>query len=142
MTGDPSYAMQAAIASALNSSSALATAMGGTARIFDSVSQGAVYPYVRIGEDQTIGASHGCGDSYEFIATAHIFARQIESLGARPLAKRIGGAVVGALTSDDLEPSGFIVSDFELVSTRYYFEDDGLTAHGVVSVRYLVDPAS
>lgn len=137
---DPAYAMQQAIVTALKASSPLATAMGGTATIYDQVAADPVYPFIRVGEDQSLDDSNGCSDGWEFLATFHIFARQIEGLGARPLAKRIGAALVTAAKGVGAA-TGFVIADQNLESTRYYMEDDGITAHGVVVIRYLIDAA-
>lgn len=137
---DPSYAMQQAIAAALKASSPLATAMGGTARIYDKVPEAPDYPFVRIGEDQSLDDANGCDDGWEFFTTVHIFAREIVGLGARPLAKRVGAALVTALKGVS-SATGFVIIEVNLEQTRYFVEEDGVTAHGVVVVRYLIDPA-
>lgn len=137
---DPAYAMQSAIVTALKASSPLATAMGGTATIYDQVVASPVYPFVRVGEDQSLDDSNGCSDGWEYLATLHIFARQIEGLGARPLAKRISAALVTAMKGVSAA-TGFVIAEQELESTRHFMEEDGVTAHSVVVIRYLIDQA-
>jgi hypothetical protein len=140
MSADPAYAMQFAIVTALKASAGLATAMGGSARIFDPIPQNPTYPFVRVGEDQTLDDANGCDAAWEMFATLHVFARPIDGLGARMVAKRVGSAIVPAL-SGALSPAGFVVTEQEFESSRYFMEADGVTAHGVLVFRFLIDPA-
>jgi hypothetical protein len=135
---DPSAEMQRAIHAKLVGSSALATAMGGTARVFDKVEASPTYPYIRIGDDQAVDVSNGCFDAWDFFATLHIFSRHTQ--GPRMEAKAISNAAVGALATFGAlpTPSGFKVSEAEVTQARTFFETDGVTAHGVVTIRFRV----
>jgi len=137
---DPSAAMQTAIYSKLMAHAGLATAMGGTVRVYDKVPAGPAYPYIRIGDDQAVdgGRSNSCADGWDFTATLHIFSRDPNA--PRMEAKRISNQVlqaIGDLTAPPA-PTGFVVKELELNQTRAYFETDGLTAHGICSLTYLV----
>lgn len=134
--------MQAAVFEALSNSSALATAMGGTARIFDKVPDGATYPYLRIGDDQSIDDSNSCSDGWEVYVTVHIFSQHAS--GPRPDVKAIGKAVAAALVDENapLTPTGFSLNLAQYQGMRPpFFEADGITVHGVLTCRYLVGEA-
>lgn len=136
---DPSAAMQTAIHAKLVGSSDLATAMGGAVRAYDKPPADPTYPYIRIGDDQPVGDSNGCADAWEFYATLHIFGRH--ATAPRPEVKAISNAALAAIcTFGSLPaPAGFTVVDAELQQARTYFEADGVTVHGVITVRYLVN---
>lgn len=135
---DPSYAMQGAVHAALVNSAAVKALVGDPARIFDKVESDPVYPFVRIGDDQALGRSNACADGWEFFATVHIFSRDVSA--PRPEVKLISNAIGLAIGDDDAPPApvGFRIDVVELERSETYMEDDGLTAHGVMTFRYLV----
>lgn len=139
---DPSAAMQAAIYAKLTGHAGLATAMGGTVRAYDKLPPPnlVTYPYIRLGDDQAVdgGRSNGCADGWDFTITLHIFSRDEQA--PRMNAKRISDQAlqaIGSLASAPA-PAGFVVKDLQLGQARVFYEADGLTAHGVASVTYLL----
>jgi len=137
---DPSDAMQAAVYAKMIAAAAVTALVG--ARIYDKVPGEPGYPYCRIGEDQAVGDSNSCADGWEFFATVHSFSRH--AISPRPEAKQVNNAVVGALADDSAlpAPAGFAVTLSEMVQSRTFMEDDGVTAHGVVTIRYLIADAA
>ncbi len=137
---DPSAPMQAAIFSKLTTRPALATAMGGTARVYDKVPAGVEYPYIRIGDDQAVdgGRSNGCADGWDFITTLHIFSQDAKA--PRMDVKRITNEALQAIGTfaSPPTPAGFVVKEIEFGQSRVWFEADGLTAHGIATVTYLL----
>lgn len=135
---DPSAAMQAAIHAKLVASSAIATAMGGTAKAYDKAPDPRPDPFIRVGDDQAVGDSNSCADGWEFYATVHTFSAD----GQRPrmVAKELMNHVAIAVGNEAQlpAPTGFVVVEVELVQSRTFMEADGVTAHGVQTFRYLV----
>lgn len=140
---DPSAAMQAAIYAKLTASSGLAAAMGGAVRAYDKIPAAPVYPYIRIGDDQALdgGRSNSCSDGWDFVVTLHIFSRHANAprMEAKAIANQALQAI-GTLATPPA-PAGYLVKEIEFGQSRAYFEADGLTAHGIASVTYLLREA-
>ena len=140
---DPALALQDAIEASLRGSSALKSAMGlSTVRLYTmSAPNNAPFPYIVIGEDQVIDDATECAESSEIITTTHAWARVDSSVSAsRVQAKQMAGAIraalkgLAAVTGFDL-----VLADFE--TARHLTDQDGLTAHAVITHRFLLDPA-
>lgn len=126
---DPTLAIQGAIVAALN----VATAVAG-GRIYDSAPAEPSFPYVTVGEGDTVGDDNSCFDSSEVNIAVHVWSRAV----GFPEAKGIA-ALVRARCKAEFTISGFKVVNAEFVTTRYLRDPDGLTSHAVVEFRYLVD---
>ena len=139
---DPALALQQAIDTTLRASSDLSAAMGGTVRLYSmSAPVGAPFPHVVIGEDQVLDDSTECADSSEVYTTVHVWTRdQSEVSESRTQAKRMAGVIRSALKGP-MTVTGFdlVLQDFE--NARHLTDPDGLTAHAVVTHRFLLDPA-
>ena len=145
---DPAEALQRAVFAALRSSTELADAMGGVARVYDSVPppdpnepeaeyrQRVRMPYLVIGDDEFVDDSTTCERAWEANVTVHIWSRA----DGRVEAKRIG-AIVRELLDAALTIDGFICTEHEFRDATYPKDPDGVTTHGVVQHRYLIDPA-
>jgi hypothetical protein len=138
---EPSHALQPATVAALKASAALKALIGDPVRVRDKVEDGLAFPYVRIGDDQVLDDSNGCADAWEVFSTFHIFA---DDAAARMTVKQICGAIVAAVCDPDapIAPAGFAVTLSKMHDFRSFFEADGVTAHGVLVVRHLVDAAA
>ncbi len=135
--GFPATALQGALYSALSGASGVTTALGGSGHIHDRVPEGAVFPYITIGKEQIVDDSNTCDhDAVEAFPEVHIWSRKAGSVEA----KTIAGAVHDALNKE-ITITGFrnVVGSFE--SAIFLDDPDGLTTHGVVTFRYLIDPA-
>jgi hypothetical protein len=139
---DPSVALQNAVETALRGSATLKSAMGlAVVRLYTMAAPvNAPFPYVLIGEDQVMDDSTECAESSEVITTVHVRSRVADDVAAsRIQAKSIAGVVrstikgLSAVTGFDV-----VLADFE--TTRHLIDPDGLTAHSVVSHRFLLDP--
>ena len=86
-----------------------------------------------------MGDSNGCADAWEMYVNVHIFSRHGEY--PRIEAKEVSNAVTLALGDNDdmIAPAGFSVSEVELVQTRTFMEDDGVTAHALVVLLFHID---
>lgn len=142
---DPSYAMQGAVHTALTASTAVQAVLGNPPRVYDKVpaAEQLSYPYARIGDDQVVGDSNACGDGWEVYVTIHIFSNHAQT--PRPQVKQVSNAIGLALGdfSALIAPAGFEVVEVSLEQSRTFFDDkDGLTCHGVMTFRYLVNDAA
>lgn len=136
---DPAKAMHKAIRDALVASNDLKTAMGGTWNVYDSVPAEPTYPFVRIGEDQPLGNDNGCFEGWEYFHTLHLFARPAPPLGAMPTAKGMAGPIKAALVAlEGTTQTGIRIDEVEWEGGRFYTEADGITAHGVLTCRFLL----
>jgi len=140
----PAAPLQKAVYSTLRDDAAVVAALNGEARIYDRVppqaspagaKSGAAFPYVTIGDDQVVDDSTDCGDAYELFVTVHIWSRDVGKVASKLLASAIRAALDVPLAID-----GFVVVVHEFNDARFFREPDGLTEHGVLTFRYLVDP--
>jgi len=136
---DPSAAISEAVYQKLIAAAGVTALVGSSpARIWDKVPEGSGYPYIRVGDDQAVGDSNSCFDAWEFYVTIHIFSRhaQYPRLEAKDIANAVGQAIGDHASL--IAPAGFIVTEVELVQSRPLTEDDGVTAHQVMTFRYQV----
>ena len=130
---DPSLALQGAINTRLRSQVAAVSN-----RVFDRVPADVVFPYIELGEFQTVDDGAQCHDGQEVYATLHVWSRAVGQVEAKALA----GAVRGSLHEAELD----LGADWQFLEiahqdTRYLKEPDGLTSHAVLTFRALVAAA-
>ncbi|RYF30393.1 MAG: DUF3168 domain-containing protein [Comamonadaceae bacterium] len=130
---DPSLALQGAINTRLRAEvSAVAN------RVFDRVSSGVVFPYIELGEFQTVDDGAQCHDGQEVYVILHVWSRAVGQVEV----KTIAGAARGALHERDLD----LGADWQFLEiahqdTRYLKDPDGLTSHAVLTFRALTAAA-
>lgn len=130
---DPSLDLQEAIIQRLR------TDVGVTAfvaqRIFDQVPAATPFPYISYGSDQILQDDVTCITAYEASVQIDVWSRA----NGQPEMKRIAGAVRAALHAAefDLAEHGLVLIEHE--QTRYLQDPDGLTSHGALTFRALVD---
>lgn len=130
---DPSLALQGAINTRLR---AQVPTVGN--RVFDRVPADVAFPYIELGEFQTVDDGAQCHDGQEVFITLHVWSRTVGQVEA----KTIAGAVRGALHEVELS----LGSDWQFLEiahqdTRYLKDPDGLTSHAVLSFRALTAAA-
>lgn len=130
-----SNALQKAEVAALRASTALSVLTGGVARIFDHVPDEVAFPYVRIGEHQEVDDSTTADRGFEVYSTVHTWSRA----SGRVEVKALNAAVRDALDAP-LTLTGFRLVSRDFVDARVMDDPDGLTKHGVVTLRYLIRP--
>lgn len=135
---DPCNPLQAAIYAALAADAAVLAATGGSVRIYDKLPDPVPYPHVRIGELEANDDSTTCESAWDCFHTIHIFSR---ANAPRAECNAIAGAIRAELVETPPAPTGFKITESQFASYRSYFERDGVTAHGVLVLRYQVDPA-
>lgn len=135
---EPSLALQRGIFAALTANSAI-TALVGT-RVYDRVSPTAVFPYVRLGTDQTVSDPQDCAEeSVEVFSQVDVFSRAQGKIEA----KNIAGAIVRTMKVENITiESGYELQELHHADTRFLDDPDGLSTHAVLSFRALVETAT
>ncbi len=125
---DPLSALQPAVYSALTGAAAVESAMGGTARVYDRVPTGAVFPYLRIDITDITEDDDGCGKHWVCAVNVHIWSRATGRQEASQIAGPVRDAIdgIGAVT-------GYAINYVQFRQTRIMDDPDGLTTHGVVT---------
>lgn len=139
---EPSAAVQGALYSALTNDSVLTTLLGGAKRVFDIVPPNPPVRYITIGEDQTLDEGNLCDpDIFEHFSTIHVWCRAEEAGQAvgRIEAKNIAGRAREILKR--LTPAGFSVKRASCERLDHLRDPDGLTAHSVLTMRFLITVA-
>lgn len=138
---DPSAEMQKAIHAKLTTHAAMLAVFGGPVRAFDKTPLDPAYPYLRIGDDDVRPRGNSCVAGWDHTATVHIYSR--DPIRPRMQAKEISDAIAQAIATlaTAPAPTGYVIKELDLVQARTYYEADGVTAHGILSVEYLVRPA-
>lgn len=130
---DPALALQGAINLRLRAQIA---AVAG--RVLDEVPANVLFPYVELGEFQTVDDGAQCLDAVEVFATLHVWSRAAGQVEC----KTIAGAVRGALhfAELDLGPAWQFL-EIAHQDTRHLKDPDGRTSHAVLSFRALIAAA-
>ena len=127
--------LQKAIFDALVADAAVGALVGD--RIFDNGPAGATFPYVSFGPTQEIEDDEECIDCEEHIVQIDIWDR---SQGRLVNAKRINAAIKAALHDAELSlPDPYALAFIRVRETRAFLDQDGITAHGIVSVAAMVE---
>jgi hypothetical protein len=134
MATGSSLALQKALHAALIADAGLAAIVAG--RVHDDVPQGAVFPYVVIGDVSTRDWSTQTEDGHEHIVVIHAWSRQRGRREVQMIIERIDAVLDGALLT---------LEDHRLVTLRVVFwtalrDLDGASYHGVVRLRAVTEP--
>lgn len=137
MSNDASLTLQRVIFDALTNNASV-VALAGT-RVYDRVPGSPTYPLIMIGQDQVTDGLADCAeDCLEIYTQIDVWS---EAVG-KTEAKRIMGAIKRAL--HDLviaDRDGFAVQELRFDNSTIVMEDDGITTHGVLFFRALVETA-
>lgn len=120
-----SFNVQAAVVVALN--------VAGVAdgRIYDHAQTDAVFPYVEMGESQALADDVTGADGFDEFLTLHVWSRYRGDKEA----KQICSDIRSALHARSLTVAGRTTAHAWVREIRVFDDPDGLTRHGVVSVR-------
>jgi hypothetical protein len=129
---DPALAVQAAYVARLG---AQVSGVGG--RVHDRAPQNVVFPFLQIGDIQTVEDGAGCLDATEVTVTLHVWSRAVGAVEARTLSAACRLALHEWLP--DLMPSGFRCVEHMHRDSRLMADPDGVTSHGVLTFRLLID---
>lgn len=128
---DPSLALQGAVYSRLK-----ADCPSVAGRVYDQPPQAVAFPYIGLGEWQTVDDSADCIDSVEIFLTLHAWSRAVGQVEAKAVASEVRSSLHGAEL--DLGAAW----QFHLIehrSTNVLADPDGVTTHAVITFRALID---
>lgn len=128
---DPSLALQGVIYPRLQ-----ADCPSVSGRVYDRPPQAVVFPYIGLGEWQTIDDSADCIDGVEIFGTLHVWSRAVGQVEAKAVASEVRSSLHEAEL--DLGP-GWHFHLIEHRSTNYLSDPDGVTTHAVITFRALID---
>lgn len=132
---DPSLPVQKAIVGVLRGDSTLEGLLGGK-RVFDRVPPNQPFPYVRVGDSQTIDDGPEDLAAAESFENVHVWSGEPGKVQAKQIAARIA-----VLLDDELTIEGHHLIVWEIEDVRHLDGGDGLTSHSVVTVRFETEPA-
>lgn len=124
---DGSAELQAALYDALTTASP--SIAGG--RIYDDVPEDAAFPYVQIGDSDAVQDDVDCSDGLDETITLHVWSRY----RGKKEAKEIIAQIRAELHAVSLTVSGRASANAWVRQSRVVLDPDGLTRHGIVSVR-------
>jgi hypothetical protein len=135
---DPALALQGALIAAMKAAAGVVALV--STRVYDnppSTSTGAVatFPYITIGEAQSIPQRADCIDGTEHFVAVHAWSRAVGFTEV----KRIASAVRAALHEAEPAVAGYRLIDLAVQDTRFLRDPDGLTSHSVVNLRAVLD---
>lgn len=135
---EPSLALQKGIYTALTTDTTLNGLVSG--RVYDRVTPTAVFPYIRLGTDQTVSEPQDCIDEcVEVFAQIDVFSRAQGKIEA----KNIAGAIARRLTLGNVTlESSYLIGSLIHNDTRFLDDPDGLSTHAVLTFRALIDGAT
>ena len=127
-------ALQKAVYATLMAEPALA---GGN--VFDRVPKKTdAFPRITIGDEQIIDDSNSCAGSWDVAVDVHVWSRPRS--GSKAEVKDIAAAAARRLATE-IPVIGFVTTEGRLEGIRTFRDQDGLTEHSVVTLRYLIDEA-
>lgn len=132
MSGFGVWEVQKALYEKLSADSTL-TGMG--CGVFDDVPQGASFPYITIGEAETLDASV-CGVLRQrLLVTLHCWSRA----GGRKETLFIMGRMYDLLHRGELAPDGQSLVEMRFLNAETRLETDGATRHGIFQLLVITE---
>lgn len=124
----PAAALQKGIFEAL-------TAVG--IRAYDRVPPDPILPYATIDEAQILDDGNTCDDDqFEAFATVHYWSRAVGQVEAK-----LGTDTIRSALKVPFSIGGFDITSARFDSAQHLTDPDGLTAHAVLTFRYLIQTA-
>ena len=138
MSNDASLTLQRVIFTLLTNDTSVAALVG--ARVYDRVPVTPTYPLIVIGQDQVQDGMAECADDCVDIYTQiDVWSEDV----GKTQAKRIMGAVKRALHDVAIaDRDGYAIQELQFDSSTVVIEDDGITTHGILFFRALVETAA
>jgi len=138
MSNDASLTLQRVIFTLLTNDATVASFVG--ARVYDRTPNPATYPLIVIGQDQvTDGMAECATDCLEIYTQIDVWSEEV----GKTQAKRIMGAIKRALHEVPIaDRDGFAIQEILFDNSTIVMEEDGITTHGVLFFRALVETAA
>lgn len=131
-----SLELQTAVIAILRADAAL-VAMLAPKGIYDRVPPGAGYPLVSWGPEQAISDDASCIAGEEIFLQLDVWSRQPGFAETKKIASRVKLILHHA----DLAMPGPALVDIEVETIRYMRDPDGLTSHGVITLKAMTETA-
>lgn len=132
---EPSVELQRGIYQALITSEALKSAMGGAVRAYDRVPPDPVVPYITFADDQALDDGNSCDiERYEYFVDVHVWSRTVGMAEA----KTITGIIRQIMLALEVL-NGWQIPVRDIQARRHFTDSDGLTTHGVLTARFLLE---
>jgi len=128
------FAAQEAVYTLLEADSTLQSYIGAPTRLYDSVPASATFPYVTLGDVQLRDFDTKDASGFEQTLILHVWSRY----RGRKEAKEIMQAVYDALHQQPLTIAGARFVDCRLQNASLAMDQDGLTLHGILRFRLIV----
>lgn len=106
--------------------------------VYDRPPADRTYPHFTIGDEQVIDDGDSCGDAWEVFEDVHVWDQP--DTGSKVRLKQLMAAAEPVLAVN-LEIAGFRVVSAVLETARSFRDPDGITEHGVMTFKYLIDAA-
>jgi hypothetical protein len=106
-------------------------------RVYDRAPQNVGFPFLQIGDIQTVEDGADCINGTECTVTLHVWSRAVGAVEARQIAATARVALHEWLP--DLNASGFRCVEHMHRDTRMVGDPDGITSHAVITLRALID---
>lgn len=129
----PSLELQGAIVDRLKATAAVTALVAD--RIYDTVPDGATFPYVTAGEGDELSEDADCVTGFDISLDIDVWSRK----KGFPEAKQISDAVRSALTEVELSIATNALVYFQHRQTRFLRDPDGLTQHAVLTFEAFVE---
>jgi len=126
---DHALALQVALVQVLK------TAQVAEGRVYDSVPEGATYPYVSIGPADVLADDADCVESAVVTQQIDVWSEE----PGFPEAKRIAAAVRAAVHRIDIPMTGATLIDIAVRQIRFRRERGGEISRGIIEVRALIE---
>jgi hypothetical protein len=130
-----SLELQRAIVGRLKADATLTAIIAG--RVYDQPPKGPQFPYVTLGDDQTVPDRGQGYDGSDVSLTIHTWSRA----QGFPETKRMLEAIRASLTDAPLALTGHRLIDLAMAESRALRDPDGITSHGVITFTALTEPA-
>lgn len=125
---DPALTVQGAVYTALTGASVC------SGRIYDRVPEDPTFPYVSIGDDESIDDGTTCFDASEVIVTVNVWSRAV----GYPEVKGIASTIRTTLATElSVSPHRCVYG--EHLTTNFLPDPDGITRRARMQFRYLID---
>jgi hypothetical protein len=130
--------LQGAIKTALAASTDLASAMGGTLRLYQDVPEDVTFPYITLGEGQLVPDLAECIDGSEVFPVLHVWSR---SHGGFEEAKKIAANIFVALTAAPitLTENKCLLLERDQLGEITLRDPDGKTKHIACHYRAMIE---
>ncbi|MEO0343018.1 MAG: DUF3168 domain-containing protein [Pseudomonadota bacterium] len=129
----PSLELQGLLVQTLKADAAVNALVSGA--VYDRIPKDAPMPYIQIGATDETPLDASCFVYSEHTVQLDVFSREFGQVEC----KRITDAIKRALHYADLSLNDNSIGDVRVDSIRYLTDPDGVTTHGIVNIKTIVE---